>query len=1018
MVTTRRQLMTTDTSEKGLEALLVEGLCERGWTRGNAVDFVPKFGLDLEQLRTFLRTTQPAIEIQLDLSNDTATRNKSLDRIAKEITGRGIIDVLRTGVKHGPHHIDMFFGAPSPGNAKAKENYEANRFTAVRQLHYSPTDTLLSLDVCLMINGLPVFTIELKNKLTKQSVKDAIEQYKNDRDPRELVFQFKRAIAHLAVDDQQIQFCTKLEGKSSWFLPFNKGYKDGAGNPPNPNGIMTSYLWEEVLTADSLTNIIQNYAQTVEEEVIDRKTKKVRKKYSQIFPRYHQLDVVRKLLADVQANGSRKKYLIQHSAGSGKSNSIAWLTHQLVRIERETEGDTKPVFDSVIVVTDRKILDKQIRDTIKQFAQVGSMVGHAEKSSDLREMITDGKKIIITTVQKFPYILDAIGDEHRGRTFGIVIDEAHSSQSGRTATALSRSLQAKKVVNAEEVEGAEAPLPLPGFEDEESPESDNTDEDIINKVMEGRKMATNASYFAFTATPKNKTLEMFGTPFTEDGVVKHKPFHSYTMKQAVDEGFILDVLGCYVPVESYYKLVKTVEADPEFDTKRAKKKLRAFVEGHDHAISVKAEIMASHFLEQVIALRKIGGEARAMVVCGSIKRAIQYYHAISKYLAENGDQYKAIVAFSGEHNYGGAQVSESSLNGFPSGDIAARIQDDPYRFLVCADKFQTGYDEPLLHTMYVDKVLSGVKAVQTLSRLNRAHPKKHDVFVLDFQNDIDGIRDSFAPYYRTTILADETDANKLHDLKAQLDGAEVYRQTEVSEFVKLFLANAARIELDPILDVCSARYVNDLDEDAQVKFKGGAKSFLRTYDFLASILPYTNADWEKLSIFLNLLVAKLPEPKGLDLSKGILEAIDMDSYRAEKLTAAKVLLPDEDGSLEPVPAGGAGGKPLPELDKLSNIIKSFNELFGNIPWTDRDRIGRIITDNLPKMVNANEAYQNAKKNSDKQNARVEHDKALMQAIVSIMNDDGELFKQFMDNDSFKAWLTHRIFEQTYDGDAA
>jgi len=1010
--------MTTDTSEKGLEALLVEGLCERGWTQGNAVDFVPKFGLDLEQLRTFLRTTQPAIEIQLDLSNDTATRNKSLDRIAKEITGRGIIDVLRTGVKHGPHHIDMFFGAPSPGNAKAKENYEANRFTAVRQLHYSPTDTLLSLDVCLMINGLPVFTIELKNKLTKQSVKDAIEQYKNDRDPRELVFQFKRAIAHLAVDDQQIQFCTKLEGKSSWFLPFNKGYKDGAGNPPNPNGIMTSYLWEEVLTADSLTNIIQNYAQTVEEEVIDRKTKKVRKKYSQIFPRYHQLDVVRKLLADVQANGSSKKYLIQHSAGSGKSNSIAWLTHQLVRIERETEGDTKPVFDSVIVVTDRKILDKQIRDTIKQFAQVGSMVGHAEKSSDLREMITDGKKIIITTVQKFPYILDAIGDEHRGRTFGIVIDEAHSSQSGRTATALSRSLQAKKVVNAEEVEGAEAPLPLPGFEDEESPESDNTDEDIINKVMEGRKMATNASYFAFTATPKNKTLEMFGTPFTEDGVVKHKPFHSYTMKQAVDEGFILDVLGCYVPVESYYKLVKTVEADPEFDTKRAKKKLRAFVEGHDHAISVKAEIMASHFLEQVIALRKIGGEARAMVVCGSIKRAIQYYHAISKYLAENGDQYKAIVAFSGEHNYGGAQVSESSLNGFPSGDIAARIQDDPYRFLVCADKFQTGYDEPLLHTMYVDKVLSGVKAVQTLSRLNRAHPKKHDVFVLDFQNDIDCIRDSFAPYYRTTILADETDANKLHDLKAQLDGAEVYRQTEVSEFVKLFLANAARIELDPILDVCSARYVNDLDEDAQVKFKGGAKSFLRTYDFLASILPYTNADWEKLSIFLNLLVAKLPEPKGLDLSKGILEAIDMDSYRAEKLTAAKVLLPDEDGSLEPVPAGGAGGKPLPELDKLSNIIKSFNELFGNIPWTDRDRIGRIITDNLPKIVNANEAYQNAKKNSDKQNARVEHDKALMQAIVSIMNDDGELFKQFMDNDSFKAWLTHRIFEQTYDGDAA
>ena len=1010
--------MTTDTSEKGLETILVEGLCASGWTAGKNEDFVAKYGLDLEQLHRFIRETQPAVALAIDLDSHTPTQHKSLDRIAKEITNRGIIDVLRTGVKHGPHQIDLFFGAPSPGNAKAKENYEANRFTAVRQLHYSPTDTLLSLDVCLMINGLPVFTIELKNKPTNQSVKDAIEQYKHDRDPRELVFQFKRAIAHLAVDDQQIQFCTKLDGKSSWFLPFNKGYKDGAGNPPNPNGIMTSYLWEEVLTPESLTNIIENYAQTVEEGVIDRKTKKVRKKYAQIFPRYHQLDVVRKLLADVGENGSGKKYLIQHSAGSGKSNSIAWLTHQLVRIERELEGVKKPVFDSVIVVTDRKILDKQIRDTIKQFAQVGSMVGHAEKSSDLREMITTGKKIIITTVQKFPYILDAIGDEHRDRSFAIVIDEAHSSQSGRTATALSRSLQAKEVVDVEAVEGAEISLPLPGVEDEESPDSENTDEDMINKVMEGRKMATNASYFAFTATPKNKTLEMFGTPFHEDGVVKHKPFHSYTMKQAVDEGFILDVLGCYVPVQSYYKLVKTVDADPEFDTKHAKKKLRAFVEGHDHAISVKAEIMASHFLEQVIALRKIGGEARAMVVCGSIKRALDYYQAISKYLADNGGQYKAIVAFSGEHSYGGVQVSESSLNGFPSGDIAARIQDDPYRFLVCADKFQTGYDEPLLHTMYVDKVLSGVKAVQTLSRLNRAHPKKHDVFVLDFQNDIDGIRDSFAPYYRTTILAAETDANKLHDLKAQLDGAEVYAQSDVDVFVPLFLSNAPREQLDPILDECAKRYIDDLDEDAQVKFKGGAKSFLRTYDFLASILPYTNADWERLSIFLNLLVSKLPEPSGTDLSKGILEAIDMDSYRAEKQTAAKVLLPDEEGTIDPVPAGGTGGKPEPELDKLSNIIKSFNELFGNIPWTDKDRIGKMIAEELPALVNANEAYQNAKKNSDKQNARVEHDRALSEAIVSIMNDNGELFKQFMDNQSFKSWLSEKIFEQTYEQNAA
>ena len=1013
--------MSTDVSEKGLETMLVAGLCDSGWVPGKPQDFNSKFGVDLEQLRLFLRETQPGVEVALDLSNDTATRNKSLDRIAKEITNRGVIDVLRKGVKHGPHHIDLFYGSPSAGNLPAQKRFEQNRFSVVRQLHYSATDTLLSLDVCLMINGLPVFTLELKNKLTKQSVKDAIEQYKNDRDPRELVFQFKRTIAHLAVDDQQVFFCTKLGGKDSWFLPFNKGYNDGAGNPPNPDGLMTSYLWEEVLTPQSLTNIIENYAQTVEEDVVDRATKKSRKKYSQIFPRYHQLDVVRTLLADVAENGSGKKYLIQHSAGSGKSNSIAWLTHQLVRVESGPVGAAQPVFDSVIVVTDRTILDRQISNTIKQFAQVGATVVHAEKSSDLREFITAGKKIIITTVQKFPYILDAIGDEHRDRSFAIVIDEAHSSQSGRTAAAVSGSLQTKgehPKAGVQDDEGAEGPQTFPGFNEEEAPESDNTDEDLINKMMEGRKMATNASYFAFTATPKNKTLEMFGTPFTVDGVVKHKPFHSYTMKQAVQEGFILDVLASYVPVDSFYKLTKTIEADPEFDAKRANKQLRAYVESHEHAISVKAEIMASHFLKEVIGQRKVGGQARAMVVCGSINRAIQYYQAISTYLESQGGEYKAIVAFSGEHSVGGKQVTEASMNGFPSNQIAERIQDDPYRILVCADKFQTGYDEPLLHTMYVDKVLSGVKAVQTLSRLNRAHPKKHDVFVLDFQNDLDSIRDSFAPFFRTTILADATDANKLHDLKAELDSSEVYTQAEIDTFVGLFLGEAERSELDPILDACAGRYVDILDEAAQVKFKGGAKSFLRSYDFLASILAYSNAEWEKLSIFLNLLVHKLPEPANDDLTVGILESIDMDSYRAEKQITAKILLPDEDGELDPVPAGGGGVAPEPELDRLSNIINSFNELFGNIPWADRDRIGKMITEDLPTLVNADEAYQNAKKNSDKQNAKVEHDKALSSAIVSIMNDDSELFKQFADNESFRTWLTDRIFEQTYENNAA
>lgn len=571
--------------------------------------------------------------------------------------------------------------------------------------------------------------------------------------------------------------CTHLKGKASWFLPFNQGWNDGAGNPPNPDGLKTDYLWKRILTRVGLTDILENYAQIVEKT--DPKTRK--KKREQIFPRYQQLNVVRKLLADTARHGAGRRYLIQHSAGSGKSNSIAWFAHQLIGLRRQDV----PVFDSIIVVTDRKILDQQIRDTIKQFAQVGATVGHAEHSDNLRTFIAEGKKIIISTVQKFPFILDAIGSEHRGRPFAIIIDEAHSSQGGRTSAAVSMALSAAGAA-----------------------EDDETLEDQINRIMEARKLLPNASYFAFTATPKNKTLEIFGEPYDEGGQIKHRPFHSYTMKQAIQEGFILDVLKHYTPVESYYKLIKKIEGDPEFDTKRAKKKLRRYVESHDHAICLKAEIMVDHFHEQVVALNKIGGQARAMVVTTGIERACQYYHAIRDYLAERKSPYKAIVAFSGDHEYGGVKVSEASLNGFPSSQIAAKIQEDPYRFLVCADKFQTGYDEPLLHTMYVDKILSGIKAVQTLSRLNRAHPQKHDVFVLDFMNDTDTIREAFADYYRTTILAEETDPNKLHDLKTALDGYQVYAATQVEQFVERYLGGADRDTLDPILDACVAVYTS------------------------------------------------------------------------------------------------------------------------------------------------------------------------------------------------------------------
>ena len=992
--------MSSDTSERGLERLICEALtgstCDPGtetarvggvgWTCGSPGDYEREHCVDLVQLSGFLADTQPEVAEALTLEDDRPVRRKFMQRLSKEVSKWGVVGVLRNGFAHGRHQIDLFYGTPSPGNTPAAERYRANRFTVTRQLRYSRNERQRALDLALFVNGLPVATFELKNSLTKQTVADAVQQYRRDRDPREPLFELGRCMAHFAVDDQEVRFCTHLRGKASWFLPFNQGWDDGAGNPPNPNGIKTDYLWREVLARDSLANILENYAQ---------KTTKLndaagRSSREQIWPRYHQLEVVRQLLANTREHGAGRRYLIQHSAGSGKSNSIAWLSHQLVGLRRDQE----PVFDSVIVITDRRLLDQQISDTIKQFAQVNATVGHADRSRDLRRMLQGGKKIIISTVQKFPEILDKIGGAHSGRTFAIIIDEAHSSQGGRTSAAMSRALSGDS--------------PEPEAADEA------TFEDKINRLIETRRLLPNASYFAFTATPKNKTLEMFGAPVPQpDGTVKHVPFHSYTMKQAIQEGFIVDVLAHYMPVQSYYRLTKTVHGDPRFDTLKTQRKLRRYVESHDHAVRLKAEIMVDHFHEQVHGQRKIGGIARAMVVTDGVERAIQYHQAISGYLAERRSPHRALVAFSGEREYRGATVSESSLNGFPSAQIAQRFRQEPYRFLICADKFQTGYDEPLLHTMYVDKILSGIKAVQTLSRLNRAHPDKHDAFVLDFTNDADIIRDAFEPYYRATVLADETDPDKLHDIVADLDGHQVYTQHQVDSFVEAFLDGVTRDRLDPILDECVAAYLSDLAEDRQVDFKGNAKAFMRTYGFLGAVLPYGYPEWEKLSIFLNFLVPKLPAPQEDDLSRGVLETIDMDSYRAEKQQAIRIALADEDNEIDPVPPGGGGHLAEPQLDLLSNIIASFNESFGNIEWEDGDRVQRLITEEIPHKVDADTAYRNARENSDEQNARIEHDRALRTVMTAILSDDAQLFRLYSDNESFKRWLTDTIFDLTY-----
>ena len=666
--------------------------------------------MDLAQLSAFLRETQPDAAEALALDEDGPTRRKFLARLQGEITKRGTIDVLRHGIKHGPHHLDLFYGTPSPGNAKAAERYAANRFSVTRQLRYSRDETQRALDLGLFINGLPVATFELKNSLTKQTVEDAVEQYKRDRDPREKLFEFGRCVAHFAVDEHEVRFCTHLKGKASWFLPFNQGWNDGAGNPPNPDGLKTDYLWKRILTRDGLTDILENYAQVVETK--DEKTGK--KRATQIWPRYHQLDVVRKLLADAAEHGAGRRYLIQHSAGSGKSNSIAWLAHQLIGLEEGRRAGLR-----LDHRRHRPAHPRPADPGHHQAVRAGRRHGGARRALGRPAQVH-------RRGQEDHHLHGAEVPVHPRR------DRQRAPRAALRHHHRRGALEPGRAHLRRDLDGALRGGRRGGRRDHRGHDQ---------PADGGQEAAAQRQLLRLHRHAQEQDAgDLRRAEPQPDGTVRHRPFHSYTMKQAIQEGFILDVLQHYTPVESYYKLVKKVEGDPEFDTKRAKKKLRRYVESHDHAIRLKAEIMVDHFHEQVLALNKIGGEARAMVVTSGIERAIQYYHAIRDYLAERKSPYRAIVAFSGEHEYGGAKVTEASLNGFPSSQIADKIQEDPYRFLVCADKFQTGYDEPLLHTMYVDKVLSGIKAVQTLSRLNRAHPKKHDVFVLDFMNDADTIQ--------------------------------------------------------------------------------------------------------------------------------------------------------------------------------------------------------------------------------------------------------------------------------------
>ena len=985
---------TTNTKENGFEKHIVDYLvdsnnyAERANTNYDNINCI-----DEDLLFKFLEETQPKALDKLKRYHKELYKQKIVKRLNDQIKQKGVIEVLRKGIVDGftDTKFRLFYDKPvSHYNQKANDFYQANIFSAMRQVYFSQQNKK-SLDIVTFINGLPIVSFELKNELTKQNVNHAIKQYKTDRDPNEEIFRFGRLVVNFAVDTEEVWMCTELKGQNSFFLPFNKGYKNGAGNPPK-EGIRTDYLWKEVLTKDSLTNIIQNYSQiiTEEKEYLDSKGKKRFKKVKKlIFPRFHQLVSVRNILADAQENGAGQKYLIQHSAGSGKSNSISWLAHQLVGLHNKAGNET--IFDTVIVITDRRVLDKQIRDNIKQYQQVKGVVqAITEGSKQLKTALEEGKKIIITTIQKFPHIVEEIGDLP-GTNFGIIIDEAHSSLSGQMARKLNETLS--KVLDEEELQSN-----LENYDENENDEV--TGEDLIRAMVKARKLLPNASYFAFTATPKNKTLELFGVPYQENGKTKFRAFHLYSMKQAIEEGFIKDVLQNYTTYQSYYALLKKIEDDPEYDKKKAQKKLKAYVESHEHAIKKKSILMINQFLENLN--KKVGGKGKAMMVTSSRANAVKYKKAFDQYLKDINSPYKAVVGFSGEID----GETEGSLNGFPSAKIPDEFEKDEYRFLLVANKFQTGFDQPLLHTMFVDKKLGGVNAVQTLSRLNRSHPLKKDTFVLDFANTAEDIENSFKPYFESTILGEATDPNKLFDLQDALDNYQVYTREQVEDFSNRILANVPVDQLHALLDESSNIFRNDLEEEQQADFRAKVKTYVRLYIFLSQIVEFENAYLERLYIFLNHLQNKLGGDTSVDLAQGILDNIDMDSYRLQLESTTNVVL-EQGEDLKPIPTEMRGGVNDPEIDRLSSILQTFNERYGT-EFEDTDKVRKMAVDIAEGVMN-NQEMKNSMEYSDEQNAKITNDKVVADEMLKHINSNFNFYKHYSDNKEFKEDVNNMIF---------
>ena len=941
----------------------------------------------------FLVATQPATWNRLKQHHGANVRRRFLNRLARELQRRGALDVFRKGVKDSGCKFQLAYFRPASGlNEEARLLHAANLFSVVRQLRYS-AKTEQSVDLSLFLNGIPFFTAELKNPLTGQDVRDAIAQYRSDRDPREPLFAHRRCLAHFAVDPNLVYVTTRLRGRKTRFLPFNRGNRGGAGNPPVPptrQGYPTDYLWEEVWARDSVLDLIRQFIHEVkEEEGRGRRTTHL------IFPRYQQLDAVRRMVAHARHNGPGNRYLIQHSAGSGKSYTIAWLAHQLSTLH---DARDRSVFDSVVVVTDRRVLDRQLQRAISQFEQTLGVVENIDRTSrQLRSALESGKRIIVTTLQKFPVIAEEIGSL-QGSRFAVIVDEAHSSQSGESSKSL-KSVLASGDLEAAEAEEAGAATP------EEELEA------AVLAEMERRGPLPNLSTFAFTATPKARTLELFGVK-RADG--RFEPFHLYSMRQAIEEGFILDVLADYTTYAAYWKLLKTIEDDPRYEKRRAAYLLRSFVELHPHAIGQKVEIMVEHFASQV--QDRIGGTAKAMIVTRSRLHAVRYKLAVDVYLADKGYPWKCLVAFSGKVNDRGKEYTEPAMNSAGASHVigerrtAAEFAKNEYRFLIVANKFQTGFDQPLLHTMYVDKKLGGVNAVQTLSRLNRTYEGKEDTAVLDFANEAGEIRAAFEPYYETTLLSEATDPNLLYDIQSELLDFDVYSETEVDAFARVYFDPKATQDwlyarLGPAVDRFRA-----LDPDARSDFRGGLRQYNRLYSFLAQILTFADADLEKLHVFGRHLRRLLPGD-GTELPRDVQRNIDMESYRIQRTGHGDISLSSGVATLDPQKGVFQQGGAEDEIEALSRIIAELNERFG----VELGPEHRVTIQQIIDRLEDDRALDAAARVNTRENVRLTFDHKVEEAIQEIVDSNFELYRRITDDRPFGELVKTLLFDQYLHG---